>query len=76
MVATDAKGATRGYGLVQYETEEAAKQAVERVNGIQIGEKTVHVTGFEKRGDRRKLETTEYTNVYVKNIPDWDKAKI
>ena len=29
------------YGFVQYETEEAGKQAIERVNGMQIGEKTV-----------------------------------
>ena len=29
------------YGFVQYETEEAGKQAIERVNGMQIGEETV-----------------------------------
>merc|ERR1719218_285539 len=48
-VATDATGKSRGYGFVHYETEEAAKQAIERVNGMQIGEKTVQVTAHKKR---------------------------
>jgi len=43
-VASDSgTGTSFGYGFVQYETEEAAKQAIERVNGMQIGEKTVEV---------------------------------
>merc|ERR1712217_641850 len=31
-VATDAAGMSRGYGFVQYESEDAAKQAIDRVN--------------------------------------------
>jgi len=76
-VASDPEGKSRGYGFVHYETEEAAKQAIERVNGMQIGEKTVIVTGFLKRNDREPVNVTNYTNLYIKNMPsDWDEEKV
>jgi len=76
-VASDSLGKSYGYGFVHYETEEAAKQAIERVNGMQIGEKTVQVSQFVKRGDRDRPDLTNYTNLYIKSFPDeWDEAKI
>uniref|UniRef100_A0A7S4SI77 Polyadenylate-binding protein n=1 Tax=Alexandrium monilatum TaxID=311494 RepID=A0A7S4SI77_9DINO len=76
-VAADAVGKSYGYGFVHYETEEAAKQAIERVNGMQIGEKTVQVFEFVKRGDRQGPQYDNYTNLYIKNFPDeWDEEKV
>jgi polyadenylate-binding protein len=76
-VASDREGKSHGYGFVHYETEEAAKQAIERVNGMQIGEKTVEVTLFVKRAEREDGSATNYTNLYVKNFPqDWDEDKV
>merc|ERR1719157_294729 len=76
-VACDVNGKSRGYGFVHYETEAAAKQAIERVNGMQIGEKTVEVTMFLKRDDRDEPGAKVYTNLYIKDFPnDWDEAKI
>lgn len=40
---------SRGYGFVQYESEDAAKQAIERVNGQEIGGRQVYVGPFIKR---------------------------
>jgi len=75
-VASDANGKSRGYGFVHYETEEAAKQSIERVNGMQIGEKTVEVTRFLKR-DERDAPVVNFTNIYVKNVPaDFDEEKL
>merc|ERR1719201_459831 len=69
-VASDpATGKSRGYGFVHYETEEAAKQSIERVNGMQIGEKTVFVGTFQRRGERTKEEIKTFTNLYAKNFP-------
>jgi len=67
--ACDASGKSRGYGFVHYESEEGAKQAIERVNGMQIGEKTVEVTQFIKRSDRDSPKDN-FTNIYVKNVAD------
>lgn len=67
--ATDSNGKSRGYGFVHYETEDAAKQAIERVNGMQIGDKTVEVKEFLKRSDR-EAPKDHFTNVYIKNVPE------
>eukprot|EP00439_Symbiodinium_sp_Y106_P064684 s3502_g10.t1 len=73
-VCTGPDGKSRGYGFVHYETEDAAKQAIERVDGMQIGEKTVGVSGFVKRQDREKPAMNTFTNIYIKNFPDdWDE---
>jgi len=75
-VSSDLTGKSRGYGFVHYETEDAAKQAIERVNGMQIGEKTVEVTLFLKRGDREAPKEI-FTNLYIKNLPDnFDEAAL
>jgi len=75
-VACDREGKSQGYGFVHYETEEAAKQAIERVNGMQIGEKTVEVAEFIKRVERDEPDKA-YTNLYIKNFPaEWDDEKI
>merc|ERR1719199_451995 len=68
-VATDMEGKSRGYGFVHYETQEAAKQAIEKVNGMQIGEKTVYVGEFLPKDTRAPADITNFTNLYVKNFP-------
>lgn len=76
-VSTDANGKSKGYGFVHYKSGDSAKQAVERVNGMQIGEKTVYVGEFQSRQDREKPEIVNFTNLYVKNFPhDWDENKV
>ena len=55
---------------MHYETAEAAKQAIDKVNGMQIGEKTVFVGEFVPRDGRAPTEVTNFTNIYVKNFPE------
>jgi len=76
-VATDPTGNSYGYGFVHYETEEAAKQAIEKVDGMMIGERTVQVCHFQKRDEKDGVDKENYTNIYVKNFPnEWDDDKI
>jgi polyadenylate-binding protein len=75
-VACDEAGKSKGYGFVHFESEDSAKQAIERVNDMQIGEKTVSVEKYTKATER-DTEPKDFTNLYVKNMPrSWDEAKI
>ncbi|CAB3374980.1 Hypothetical predicted protein [Cloeon dipterum] len=66
---TDEAGNSLGYGYVQFETEEAANQAIKRVNGMLVGDQKVDVGKFIPRKERCK-EANLFTNVYIKNLSD------
>jgi len=76
-VATDASGNSRGYGFVHYETEEAAKKAIDTVNGMLLEGKKVFVGPFVKKDQRASDGAIKFTNVYVKNFPpEWTDAQL
>merc|ERR1711881_537204 len=80
-VAQDmSNGESKGYGFVHFETEEAALNAIQKVNGMLLNGKKVYVGRFVPRKDR-ELELGEkarrFTNVYVKNIADeYDESRL
>jgi len=63
----DGNQASLGYGFVHYSSQEAAQNAISKVNGMEIAHKTVVVEGF-KEGHNRET-AGPVTNIYVKNIP-------
>jgi polyadenylate-binding protein len=73
-VAVNERGKSLGYGFVHYEHAESAKSAIEKVNRMQIGDRTVYVGEFLPKSERDKLKSKEpsekkeikYTNIYVK----------
>ena len=67
-VALDrATGESRGYGFVQFETAEAAEDAIKKVNGMTIKNQVVFVGRFYKR--EALGSANNWTNVFVKNLP-------
>eukprot|EP01069_Polyplicarium_translucidae_P008475 Polyplicarium_translucidae@DN3226_c0_g2_i1.p1 len=68
-VATDENGRSLGYGFIHFESSEAARNAIERVNGMQIGTKTVFVGNFVRKTERQNTTDVVFTNVYAKNVP-------
>lgn len=69
-VALDPAGESKGYGFVHFETEEAAKLAVEKVNGMLLEGKKVYVGPFLRRNERSNDSDGKYTNVFVKNLDE------
>ena len=70
-VASDLDGISKGYGFVHFETEEASKNAIKKVNGMLLHEKKVYVGTFVPRKEREKEmgeKMKRFTNVYVKNF--------
>merc|ERR1712077_53244 len=70
-VAQDASGDSKGYGFVHFETEEAALQAIDKVNGMLLNDKKVFVGRFVPRKEREKElgeKAKKFTNVYIKNF--------
>jgi polyadenylate-binding protein len=72
-VAQDANGESKGYGFVHFETEEAATNAIRKVNGMLLNNKKVFVGRFIPRKER-EVELGEkakhFTNVYIKNFAE------
>ncbi|CAN7034714.1 hypothetical protein IGI04_032143 [Brassica rapa subsp. trilocularis] len=71
-VATDVTGQSKGYGFVQFEKEESAQAAIDKLNGMLMNDKQVYVGHFIRRQERSREEnapTPRFTNVYVKNLP-------
>jgi len=75
-VVTDKEtGGSKGYGYIHYETDEAARAAIEKLDGMLIDGQEVQVGEFMRRTDRPGL--SDWTNCYVKNIPyEWDDEKL
>jgi len=72
-VAQDVEGASKGYGFVHFETEEAAMNAIQKVNGMLLNDKKVFVGRFVPRKEREKElgeKAKKFTNVYIKNFGD------
>ncbi|CAK9178648.1 unnamed protein product [Ilex paraguariensis] len=70
-VATDSSGQSKGYGFVQYGTDEAAQEAIEKLNGMLLNDKQVYVGPFVRKQEREMdVDKTKFTNVYVKNLSE------
>ncbi|KAJ8292971.1 Polyadenylate-binding protein, cytoplasmic and nuclear [Rhodotorula toruloides] len=71
-VAVDGQGNSLGYGFVHYDTPEAARAAIEGVNGMLLNDKVVYVgIHIPKRERQAKIDEirAHFTNLYIKNVP-------
>ncbi|CAN4081228.1 unnamed protein product [Withania somnifera] len=70
-VAVDSNGQSKGYGFVQFDQDEAAQKAINRLNGMLINDKQVYVGHFIRGQERSRPNASDkFTNVYVKNLPE------
>ncbi|GAA0140711.1 RNA metabolism protein [Lithospermum erythrorhizon] len=70
-IATDLNGESKGYGFVQFDNEESAQSAIDKLNGMLMNDKQVYVGHFLRKQERDShVSKTKYNNVYVKNLSE------
>ncbi|TYJ35177.1 hypothetical protein E1A91_A05G218800v1 [Gossypium mustelinum] len=70
-IATDGFGQSKGYGFVQFDNEESAQNAIDKLNGMLINDKQVYVGPFLRKQERDSaLDKTKFNNVFVKNLSE------
>eukprot|EP01118_Nematostelium_gracile_P011890 TRINITY_DN428_c0_g1_i1.p1 TRINITY_DN428_c0_g1~~TRINITY_DN428_c0_g1_i1.p1 ORF type:complete len:558 (+),score=184.08 TRINITY_DN428_c0_g1_i1:214-1887(+) len=70
-IELDEQNESKGYGYIQFQTQEAAERAVEKVNGKILAGKKVFVGAFVPRKDRiAENASKKFTNVFVKNLDE------
>ncbi|KAK6936139.1 RNA recognition motif domain [Dillenia turbinata] len=72
LISKDSDGVSKGFGFVNFENPDSAKQAKESMNGVQLGSKILYVSRAQSKSERQQEQTkrTKGVNVYVKNIGD------
>ncbi|XVE55854.1 hypothetical protein DITRI_Ditri03aG0190900 [Diplodiscus trichospermus] len=70
-ISTDSLGQSKGYGFVQFDNEESAQNAINKLNGMLINDKQVYVGHFLRKQERETaLNKTKFNNVYLKNLSE------
>jgi polyadenylate-binding protein len=70
-IMTDENGQSKGFGFVHFETQEAADNAINKVNGMLLADKKVYVGRFMSRNQRADAGgPRKFTNIFVKNFGD------
>ncbi|KAK1276178.1 Polyadenylate-binding protein 2 [Acorus gramineus] len=70
-VAFDHSGQSKGYGFVQFEQEEAAQNAIAKLNGMLLNDKQVFVGPFVRKQERdNATNKIKFNNVFVKNFSE------
>ncbi|CAK9135346.1 unnamed protein product [Ilex paraguariensis] len=70
-ISTDSNGQSKGYGFVQFDSEESAQSAIDKLNGMLLNDKQVYVGHFLRKQERESvMNKTKFNNVYVKNLAE------
>lgn len=79
-IAVDELGNPKGYGFVHFETEDAAQEAIAKVDGMLLNDKKVFVGQWKSKKERMERigsQPKKFTNVYIKNFGDeMDEGKL
>ncbi|XP_010549243.1 PREDICTED: polyadenylate-binding protein 2-like isoform X2 [Tarenaya hassleriana] len=65
-VACDSSGESKGYGFVQFDNDESAQAAIDKLNGMLMNDKQVFICRCIPRNEREN--TSKFCNVIVKNL--------
>lgn len=70
-IELDETNESKGYGYIQFATQEAADKAIDKVNGKMLNGKKVFVGSFVPRKERiAEAHNKKFTNVFIKNLDE------
>ncbi|KAJ6722360.1 RNA BINDING PROTEIN [Salix koriyanagi] len=75
-IATDVSGQSKGYGFVQFDSEEAAQNAIDKLNGMLINDKQkksereLELKGRFEQSLKETVDKYQGLNLYIKNLDD------
>ncbi|CAD6210645.1 unnamed protein product [Miscanthus lutarioriparius] len=69
-VAKNEDGTSRGYGFVQFASQESADEAIGNLNGSLFNDRKLHVATFIKKSERSANIDDKFTNLYMKHLDD------
>ncbi|KAK2454889.1 polyadenylate-binding protein [Trifolium repens] len=62
-------GKSKGYGYIQFDSEESANDAIEKMNGSTVRDKQIYVGKFIRKSERSFPDPdAKDTNLYIKNL--------
>lgn len=68
-IATDSSGQSKGYGFVQFDSKEAAQNAIDKLDGMLMNDKQVYVGHYVRKEERDAVfSRAKFNNIYVKNL--------
>jgi len=68
-IELDETNESKGYGYIQFATQEAADKAIDKVNAKMLNGKKVYVGSFVPRKERiAEAQSKKFTNVFIKNL--------
>lgn len=71
-IQTDSLGKSKGFGFVQFDSQEAADEAISKIDGTLVAGRAVNVCRFQTREERKRTlginGVGPTTNVFVKNF--------
>ncbi|RWW78729.1 hypothetical protein BHE74_00013040 [Ensete ventricosum] len=68
-VATDEGGKSKGFGFVQFDSQESANSAIENLHDSFFDGKAIYVANFIRKSDRVSISPeANFTNLYMKNL--------
>jgi len=70
-IELDETNESKGYGYIQFATQEAADKAIDKVNAKMLNGKKVYVGSFVPRKERiAEAQSKKFTNVFIKNLDE------
>lgn len=68
-ISSDERGVSRGYGFVQFGSEQEASEAINKLNGMTLEGQTIKVAPYKSKIQRVQDKEQNFKNIFIKGLP-------